>query len=63
MFDSRGQLGQRPSMLTPLPLHGQFTGVRSSWQIEKATRNDITFRYLAFHQRAAQAEKKGWHRA
>lgn len=48
--DGRGRLGYHPLMLTRLLLYGYCTGVRSSRQIEKATHDDIAFRYLAADQ-------------
>lgn len=48
--DGRGMAGYHPLMLTRLLLYGYCVGVRSSRRIEKATHDDIAFRYLAADQ-------------
>ena len=48
--DPRGRLGYHPVLLTRLLLYGYCIGVRSSRQIEKATHDDVAFRYLAADQ-------------
>ena len=48
--DGRGRLGYHPLLLTRLLLYGYCTGVRSSRRIEKATYDDVAFRYLAADQ-------------
>lgn len=48
--DPRGRLGYHPLLLTRLLLYGYCIGVRSSRKIEKATHDDVAFRYLAADQ-------------
>jgi transposase len=48
--DGRGLAAYHPLMLTRLLLYGYAIGVRSSRRIEKATHDDIAFRYLAADQ-------------
>ena len=48
--DGRGLAAYHPLMLTRLLLYGYCVGVRSSRRIEKATYDDLAFRYLAADQ-------------
>src|SRR5258708_3311043 len=48
--DGRGLAAYHPLLLTRLLLYGYCTGVTSSRRIEKATHDDIAFRYLAADQ-------------
>lgn len=48
--DGRGQAAYHPSMMVRVLLYGYATGVRSSRRIEKATYEDVAFRYLAADQ-------------
>lgn len=48
--DGRGMAAYHPLMLTRLLLYGYCVGVRSSRRIEKATYDDVAFRYLAADQ-------------
>ena len=48
--DGRGKAAYHPLMLTRLLLYAYCIGVRSSRQIERATRQDLAFRYLAANQ-------------
>lgn len=48
--DGRGQAAYDPRMLVRLLLYGYCVGKRSSRQIEKATYDDVAFRYLAADQ-------------
>ena len=48
--DGRGMAAYHPLLLTRLLLYGYCVGVRSSRGIEKATHDDIAFRYLAADQ-------------
>jgi transposase len=48
--DGRGQAAYHPAMLVRLLLYGYAVGVRSSRKIEKATYENIAFRYLAADQ-------------
>jgi transposase len=48
--DGRGKAAFHPAMLVRLLLYGYAVGVRSSRKIEKATYEDIAFRYLAADQ-------------
>jgi len=48
--DGRGQEGYHPLMLTRLLLYGYCQGVVSSRKIERATYEDVAFRYLAADQ-------------
>jgi len=48
--DGRGKAAYHPLMLTRLLLYSYAIGVRSSRQIERATRQDLAFRYLAANQ-------------
>jgi transposase len=48
--DGRGKAAYHPLMLTRLLLYGYAIGMRSSRQIERATRQDLAFRYLAANQ-------------
>ena len=48
--DGRGMAAYHPLMLTRLLLYGYCVGVRSSRRIEKATYDDLAFRYLAADQ-------------
>ena len=48
--DTRGRLGYHPLLLTRVLLYGYCTGVRSSRRLEKATYDDVAFRYLAADQ-------------
>lgn len=45
--DGRGKAAYHPTMLVRLLIYGYAVGVRSSRKIEKATYEDIAFRYLA----------------
>jgi transposase len=45
--DSRGLSVYHPLLLTRLLLYGYCTGITSSRRIERATHDDIAFRYLA----------------
>ncbi|HEX8812765.1 MAG TPA: IS1182 family transposase [Terracidiphilus sp.] len=48
--DGRGLAAYHPLMLTRLLLYGYCIGVRSSRRIERATYDDVAFRYLAANQ-------------
>jgi transposase len=48
--DGRGKLGYHPVMMVRLLLYGYTVGVRSSRKIERATWEDVAFRYLAADQ-------------
>ncbi|MBV8515272.1 MAG: IS1182 family transposase, partial [Acidobacteria bacterium] len=48
--DGRGKTAYHPVMLTRLLLYSYAIGVRSSRQIERATYQDLAFRYLAANQ-------------
>jgi transposase len=48
--DGRGLAAYHPLMMTRLLLYGYVTGKRSSRQIEKATYEEVPFRYLAADQ-------------
>jgi transposase len=48
--DGRGLSAYHPLMLTRLLLYGYCTGVTSSRRIERATHDDVAFRYLAANQ-------------
>ncbi len=48
--DGRGSSAYHPLLLTRLLLYGYATGVTSSRRIERATHDDIAFRYLAADQ-------------
>jgi transposase len=48
--DSRGLSGYHPLLLTRLLLYGYCIGVTSSRRIERATHDDVAFRYLAADQ-------------
>ena len=48
--DGRGQAAYDPRMMVRLLLYGYGVGKRSSRQIEKATYDDVAFRYLAADQ-------------
>ncbi len=48
--DNRGVSGYHPLLLTRLLLYGYATGITSSRRIERATHDDIPFRYLAADQ-------------
>jgi transposase len=48
--DGRGQAAYHPALLVRLLLYGYAVGVRSSRKIEKATYENIAFRYLAADQ-------------
>lgn len=48
--DGRGKAAYHPLMLTRLLLYSYCIGIRSSRQIERATRQDLAFRYLAANQ-------------
>ena len=48
--DGRGQAAYHPEMMVRLLLYGYAVGVRSSRGIEKATYEDVGFRYLAADQ-------------
>lgn len=48
--DGRGMAAYHPLLLTRLLLYGYCVGVRSSRRIEKATYDDVAFRYLAADQ-------------
>jgi transposase len=48
--DGRGLAAYHPVMLTRLLLYGYCIGVRSSRRIERATYDDLAFRYLAANQ-------------
>src|SRR3546814_8991578 len=45
--DLRGREGYHPEMLTRLLLYGYSTGLTSSRRIEKATHDNVAFRFLA----------------
>jgi transposase len=45
--DGRGKAAYHPTMLVRLLIYGYAVGVRSSRKIEKATYEDVAFRYLA----------------
>ena len=48
--DDRGQQGYHPLLLTRLLLYGYCIGLTSSRRIQKATHDDVAFRYLAADQ-------------
>jgi len=48
--DGRGQSAYDPLMVTRLLLYGYAVGVTSSRRIERATHDDVAFRYLAANQ-------------
>lgn len=48
--DGRGAIGYHPEMLVRVLLYGYAVGVRSSRKIEKATYEDVAFRYLSADQ-------------
>jgi transposase len=48
--DGRGAIGYHPEMLVRILLYGYAVGVRSSRGIEKATYEDVAFRYLSADQ-------------
>jgi transposase len=48
--DGRGAIGYHPEMMTRILLYGYAVGVRSSRSIEKATYEDVAFRYLSADQ-------------
>lgn len=48
--DGRGQAAYHPEMMLRLLVYGYAVGVRSSRAIEKATHEDVAFRYLAADQ-------------
>jgi transposase len=48
--DGRGLAAYHPLMLTRVLLYGYCIGVRSSRRIEKATYDDVAFRYLSADQ-------------
>jgi transposase len=48
--DGRGQAAYHPTMMVRVLLYGYATGVRSSRKIERATYEDVAFRYLAADQ-------------
>jgi transposase len=48
--DGRGQSAYDPRMMTRLLLYGYAVGVSSSRRIERATHDDVAFRYLAANQ-------------
>ena len=48
--DGRGKHGYHPVMMVRLLLYGYVVGVRSSRQLEKATYDQVAFRYLAADQ-------------
>ena len=48
--DGRGKAAYHPVMLTRVLLYSYAIGVRSSRQIERATQQDLAFRYLAANQ-------------
>ena len=49
--DGRGLSAYHPLLLTRLLLYGYCVGVTSSRRIERATHDDVAFRYLAANQR------------
>ena len=48
--DGRGAIGYHPEMMVRILLYGYAVGVRSSRGIEKATYEDVAFRYLSADQ-------------
>src|ERR1700685_1537972 len=48
--DGRGAIGYHPEMLVRVLLYGYAVGIRSSRAIEKATYEDVAFRYLSADQ-------------
>lgn len=48
--DTRGKLGYHPALMVRLLLYGYAVGVRSSRKLEKATYDQVPFRYLAADQ-------------
>jgi len=48
--DGRGQASYDPLMMTRMLLYGYAVGVTSSRRIERATHDDVAFRYLAANQ-------------
>jgi len=48
--DGRGAMGYHPEMMVRILLYGYAVGVRSSRNIEKATYEDVAFRYLSADQ-------------
>jgi len=53
--DGRGQAAYDPLMMTRLLLYGYAVGVTSSRRIERATFDDLAFRYLAANQQPRHA--------
>ena len=53
--DGRGRAACDPLMMTRLLLYGYCTGVTSSRRIERATYDDLAFRYLAANQQVDHA--------
>src|ERR1700688_2146980 len=48
--DGRGKAAYHPVMMVRLLLYGYAVGIRSSREIEKATHQDVAFRYLSADQ-------------
>jgi transposase len=48
--DGRGQAAYHPLLMVRLLLYGYMVGIRSSRRLEKATYDDVAFRYLAADQ-------------
>ncbi len=48
--DGRGAIGYHPEMMVRILIYGYAVGVRSSRNIEKATYEDVAFRYLSADQ-------------
>jgi len=48
--DGRGKRGYHPAMMVRLLLYGYAVGVRSSRKLEKASYDEVAFRYLAANQ-------------
>jgi len=58
--DGRGQSAYDPLMMTRLLLYGYAVGVTSSRRIERATHDDVAFRYLAANQHPDHASIAGF---
>ena len=60
--DGRGQSAYDPRMMTRLLLYGYAVGVTSSRRIERATHDDLAFRYLAANQHPDHASVAAFRR-
>jgi transposase len=61
--DGRGAIGYHPEMLVRILLYGYAVGVRSSRKIEKATYEDVAFRYLSADQHPDHDSKAEFRKA